>query len=806
MLFGDLKYAVRFLLKTPVTTIVCILTLAIGIGVNTAVFGILYTALLRPLPFPEFERLVAVSQINRRDGRLTLLSMPDFVFLEKGADSFQSLAGYHVSLFSLNIDGAPEQLNGSMVTPQFFAALRVPAVEGRTFLPGDPDGTAVISYWLWRGRFRGDPRLIRGSPVILDGRSVLVVGVMPPGFWFPDPKCQIWRLLTADSYLIRENQDFHFLRVLGRLRTSASTEQALAQVNVLNNQLALAHPNLNAGLGISIFSLSEALTKNARSTILILMTTAAFVLVIACVNVTSLQLSRILNRGSEFAVRTWLGATRSRIFRQLLVESLVLSVAGAATGLAFAAGGLRLALKLNPATIPRSSDVRIDLAVLAFNLMLCLAAGLFCSLASLSQFLGPSFPGSSSGPGARTTAGRKTRLLQHGLITAEVAAALVMLISVNLMVKSFVRLSTVDVGFNTSRLITLSVRLPKTNYPTFRELERFRREIYSSISAVSGVTAVAECSDLPLVAGFQNYFLIRGEPQVAPAEREMVLQSSVSANYFRTMGIALKRGREFSEFDTKKTQPVAVINETMARRYWGARNPLGSQIRHGLPDEPTAWYTIVGVVTDTVPFIGFQPLPVIFTPYSQVPEGYGDLLGRPLTVMMRTDRVNTTALFPSLQKAAATVDATLVSDIRTMDGIVSNSLADPRFRTVMISIFGTIAFWLSIMGIYGVVSAITVSETRSIGIRMALGATARDVLGLFLRRGMSVTGIGIALGLTLALPFVRIMRSVLYEVSTTDPVVYLIAIGILVSASLIAVYLPASRAARLDPAITLREQ
>jgi putative ABC transport system permease protein len=286
----------------------------------------------------------------------------------------------------------------------------------------------------------------------------------------------------------------------------------------------------------------------------------------------------------------------------------------------------------------------------------------------------------------------------------------------------------------------------------------------------------------------------------------MVLQSSVSANFFRTMGISVKRGREFSEFDTEKTLRAAVVNETMVRSYWRGRNPLGSQLRHGLPDEPTAWYTVVGVVQDTLPLIGSHSVPEIFTPYTQVPEGYVNLLSRPLTVMVKVGAANASALVPDLQKAVTSVDASLTSDVRTMDGIVAHSLVDPKFRTVMIATFGTIAFWLSIIGTYGVISGFIAGEKRNIGIRTALGATPYSILMLFVRRGMTIVAIGIVLGLTLALSLLRIIRGVLYEVSPTDPMAFLLAVSVLFSASLVAVYLPASRTARVDPVEALREQ
>jgi putative ABC transport system permease protein len=785
--------------------LVCILTLAIGIGANVAIFSLLNAVLLRPLPFPSFTRLVAVTQIDRGEGRPTYTSMPDFLRYEKEAETFQSLAAFHVTSFGLNSGGGPEIVDGSLVTRLFFSTLRVAAATGRTFSAEDVDGTLVISYPLWQSRFHGDPSVI-GKQVLADGLPALIIGVMPQGFWFTESKCQIWRLITPESNLVRANEDLHFLRVFGRLKTGADLQQTIAQLEVINQQLVASHPDLNSNLGITANSLAEDLVKNAKSSLLILMVAVAFVLIIGCANVAHYQMSRLLHRTKELSIRLVLGASQARVFAQLFLESLVLSIFGGILGLLFAFAGIRLAIKLIPTAIPRANEVRIDLQVMAFTLVVCLLTGVLSALIPFLQFLGSNFTRSLHEPGERGTVGKRTRLLQHGLIVAEVATAFALLVGVNLMLKSFLRLSAVDVGFNKDRLLTVVVQLPKTNYSNLSDLEATRTRIYERISEIPGVQAVSACSDLPLVGGFGNYYLVKGEPERAPSDRKMVAQASVSPGYFEMMGVPILYGREFSKFDTANSEYAAVINESMVRRLRFAGTPLGSQIRHGLPEEATRWYTVIGVVKDTVPLLGWQPVPKIFTAFSQVPVGYDDILGRPLTLLVRTKSRNPLSVEASVQAAIIQLEPAAGGQIRSVDEIVSTSLSEPRFRTVLVAIFGAVAFGISMIGIYGVVSTVTTSETKNIGIRMSLGANPRDVIAMIVRREMAVTLVGLVLGTMLSAVLMRLFQSLFYEVSASDPAAFATAAGTLTLAALAATWLPANRAARVDPVAALRHQ
>lgn len=761
--------------------------------------------LFKPLPFPDFQHLFAVQQIDLVNGQPGATSVPDFLAYEKGADSFKALAAYRVSSFNLNIGGVAQRLEGAIVTQEFFSVLGVAPREGRTFGPQDSDYTVVVSESVWRDQFHSEPDVV-GKTVLVDGISTTIVGIMPTGFWFPQPQCRLWRLTTADSYLSRADRDLRFLRVFGRLGPTGDRKRALAQLTLINERLAQAHPDLNSNLGISVIPLAEYLNRNVRPSLLALMAAVGFVLLIAAVNVANFQLMRALRRGKEFVVRLSLGASQVCIFRQILIEGVLLSMGGAAIGLLLAFFGVPLLLKLNPTFASRAVHAEIDLSTPVFTLLVSSLVAAVSAVVPILQFVTSDLLSSLNDQAGRATPGKRTRFLQHSLIVIEVSAALALLICVNLMTKSFLRLSSVQVGFKTQGLVSASIRPQESNYPKLTDVRALQTVLVSRISELPGVQTVAVTSDSPLIGGFENYFGIRGRADEDPIRREMVAQCSVSSGFFQMMGIRLRMGREFFESDSVRTQPVAIINDTMARRYWSGHNPIGSQIRHGLPEEKTRWYTVVGVAEDTVPLIGWKPLPTIFTPYSQIPEGYDDSLGRPMSLLVRSGSSNSPGLQLSLQNTAAQIDPRLRVDIRTIDEIISSSLAEPKSRTLIFAVFGGLAFWLNMIGIYGVVATATANEIRDIAIRMSLGASPRDVLMLILRRATVATGIGVTLGIATALALAHFLQSFLYEISTTDVTAYLSATTGVALASLVAAYLPARQAMRVDPLTALRHK
>jgi putative ABC transport system permease protein len=802
MLASDLKYGLRILRRTPFSTVACVLTLALGIGACGAVFSVLNALLLRPLPFPEFKQLVVVPQIDVRDGSRTGTSMSDLIAYKSGVESFRFIAGYSKSTFTLRVDTLPEQIQGSLVTAEFFQALGVTAARGRAFSPADPDGAVVLSYSAWEGLFHGDEGII-GTSVLLDGLSVDVVGVMPAGFWYPEREVRLWRLLAPDSHLLRDSEDLHFLRMIGRLRQMETLQQAKAELDVVNSRLAKTRPDMNSNLGIAVIPMADHVIGNLRPALLVMMLAAAFVLFMACGNVANLQLSQSIHRTREFAIRVAHGATLGRILRQQLLESLLVSTIAGTFGLGLAVALLRLVLKFNPSAYPRGEEIGLDLRILAFTLILSVLVGVLSSLASVLQTCSTDLLGRLNSHGDKLTGGKRTRSFQYFLIICEVAAALVLLIGVSLMTRSFMRLSSVDVGFVADRLLAISIRFPKATYPDRDRLEGARKQVYACMLELPGVESAAVTSDLPLVRTFENFFSIRGK-EVVPRNIEMVAQASIDPGYFKKLGIQVKEGREFTEFDRPNTQRVAIVNESMARRFWHNGTPIGSQIRHGLPEEKTQWYIVVGIVKDIPPAIAYQPLPTVFTPFSQIPQGYDDVLSRSVTILVRAKRDNTANLALDVRRAVSRVDPNLGSDIRGVDQIVSDSLVQPSFRAVMSCILGAVAFSLSMVGIYGVISTATARETRDIGIRLALGANRGDVLKLAITRGMISVAIGLTLGLGISLFLARFVGGLLFGVSATDPESIIGAVVVLACASLVAICFPAHTATRVDPAIALR--
>ena len=786
------------------TALTSMLMFAIGIGATSAVFSVVYTVLLKPLPFPEFERLVAIPQMDLRDGTRTSTSMPDYVSFRNAVGTFESIAAFGRSTFTLRGETQvlPEQIPGSFVTDQFFSTLGVTAAKGRTFFSTDLDGSIILSNGIWIRVFHGDPAII-GKTVLLDGLPVSVIGVMPPEFWYPSAAVQVWRLLRSDSPTLHGTEDLRFLFLFGRLRSRATLPQAQAELDVLNKQLAIARPDMNTNLGVSVLSLADQITMSLRPTLSVLMVCVIFVLLIAIGNAVNLQLVRMIDRAKEFAIRAAHGATWIHIFWLLLQENLLVSLAGGILGSGFAILGVVFSLKFYPIVVPRSAEVGINGTVFAFTLTITALMAVLCVVISMAAISVPVLLSSLNCQDERATSGKRARLLQASLVIVEVASALILMIAVTLMTKSLARLSSVDVGFAPERLLMVSVQLQKVHYIKLADLNSFRTEIETRVSQTPGVEAVASSSDRPLVSFFENFFSIKGK-EVPASDREMVAECSVSAGYFSMMGIQLREGREFTEFDGPTTQRVAVINESMARRYWPTHSPLGGQIRHGLPDEPTEWYTIVGVVNDVVPVVGYRPVRTIYTVFAQTPEGYDEFLNRRTTFLVRAKGHAERGLVNEIRVRLAGLDPDLGTEIQSINQVVSNSLVQPSFRAKMFGIFGLTGFVLSVVGIYAVISTSIASETRSIAIRIVLGANPRHLLFRALARGMALAGVGLVLGLGASLLLSRFVRSLLFEVSPTDPSSISGAIFVLACAAMVAIYVPARRSTKIDPAISLR--
>jgi putative ABC transport system permease protein len=800
MIVGVLKQWLRMAAKAPLPTIAIILILTISVAAITTIFTIVNGILLKPLPFPEPERLVALPQFDKSSGHPLYTSISDFLEYEKQVQELESIAAYGAVSFSFGDGGLPEPVRGCVVTKHFFSSLKVGAAQGRTFGDEDADGATVISDSLWRRRYGG--AAIVGKPVTLDASPALIVGVMPRDFRFPENKCDIWRLMTLEYNLLRNHPNYHFLRCFGRLKHGVTVEQVRAHLEVVDKALVLTHADTVENLRISAFPLSQYVVRDLRPFLLALMAATTFLLLIAWANVANLQLIRSVSRQKELSIRLALGADRLRVALQLLLESLLLTVPSWILGLGLAEFGVRVALELGPAAVSRSPGVVIDAKVLGFAFGISIIPALLFSLILLSPAISPASVVSALNDSGRTsTMSRKTRLAQTLLVIVEIALSLALLVNADLVIRSLIKLSVVDVGFRTGDVLRATLRLQRAKYENGVSLDNFQQRVYATVAQIPGVELVVGTSDEPLTSWFEDFFAIKGYPDPSPEHRETIAQASVSPNYFHVMGIRLLAGREITEFDRPQTEPVAVINEMMARRYWPSGGALGSHVRHGVGD-PVKWYRVVGIVADSRPLQDWEPVPKIYTPFLQSPVDADDHFKRPVTLMVVTHGKPADFTLP-LRDALGRLDPTLGVEVQPMEDIISSSLAPPKFRALLFGSLSLITLALTIFGIYGVISSFVGTQTREISIRMALGATPRSVLMLFVRKGVLTTTTGLLVGTILSFSVTPELQSVLYGIKSTDPVAFLSAFVLLSVASLSATYLAASKAVRVDPALAL---
>lgn len=796
----DLRYGMRVLLQRPGFTAVAVLALALGIGANTAIFGVVNTVVLRPLPYPDPGRLMTVWDDNTRQGwPKDVTGYSTFTEWKAQSSLFESMAAYSYSSPNLTTEGDPERVLGARVTPDFFRVFGVAPELGRGFQPGEDvegnDQYAVLSHGLWQRRFGGD-RGILGQTLRLNDAPVTVVGVMPPLFQMPDAETEVWVPMRAPTEPDRGN---HYLNVVGRLKEGATLEQAEAQLDVVMQSLAKQYPDAYEGFGARIVSLHEHLVGDVRPSLLVLLGAVLAVLLIACANVANLLLARTAAREREIALRTALGAGRGRIVRQLLTESVLLAMAGGTLGLGLAIWGGDLLVRLAPGGVPRLEGLCVDLSVLAFTLALALLTGLVFGLAPALQMSRPNLTESlkeakSVGAGVR---GRRLRSL---LVVAEIGLALVLLVGAGLLLQSFARLRDVQPGFNAERMLTFQVSLPRAKYPDGPLLEAFPSQALERLRALPGVQSAAALHTLPLSGNYSSAgFSIEGRPAPPRTANIDAKYNPLSAGLFETMGIGLVRGRVFQPTDRSDAPPVVVINETMVSRYFPGEDPLGKRFKWGSADtKESPWREIVGIVQDTRQrSLEQEPAPEVFMPLEQEPA-------RGLTFVVRSVG-DPQALAGALRAEILALDRSLpIYNLRTMEQVLSESMARRRFNLWLLGLFSGLALLLASLGIYGVMSYMVTQRTREIGIRMALGAKRRDVLRLVLGQGVVLVGVGIAAGLAAAAGLSYTLASLLYGVSRTDPATYVGVSGLLAAVALLACYLPARRAMRVDPMVALR--
>ena len=798
MLGREIRYAVRALLKRPGFTGVAVATLALGIGANTAVFTVVNAVLLRPLPYDQADRLVRLRGSGTLTRQTDNLSPMDFLDLRARARRFDGIAAYNnYAGATLTGTGDAERVAGTRVTADFFSVLHVVPALGRDFRDEDdvPGATPVVilTHGFWQRRFAGDPAIV-GRTIHLNGIATEVIGVLPAGFRhpFPDDAKQPDGFVPFRLDPKENNRGGHYLQAIGRLRSGASIRDGEADLVAIATDLERTYPDSNTGRSVRLEPFLDSMVGSARPALLVLAGTVAFVLLIACANLANLLMARATSRQKEIAVRQALGASRVQLVRQLLAESAVLGLAGGALGLILASWLTRTLLALGAERIPRGDAIGVDLRVLLFTAALALITALLFG-AGPALYATRSHAGGALKEGGRTSDGRMHGRAQQWLIVSEIALTLMLLVSAGLLAKSLWRLESTDPGFRTDHVLTLQTSLPISRYPEGDEIPFYQR-LVERLSPLPGVTKVGAVNILPLSGNYScDGFEIEGRP--SPRGQEPCAEDrSVTPDYFAAMGIPLVRGRTFTRQDTEQSPAVVIIDEKMAATYWPGRDPIGTRISHQRVPR-----VIVGVVGGVRHFgLDRGVTPEMYTPHAQQPSYHT----MNLVIRASTDP---RALVPMIRRELAALDRDVpISNVLTLDDVVSVSTTEPRFRTLLVGAFAALAVLLAVVGVAGVISYTVGRRTQEIGVRVALGASQRQVVSLLLAQGMRPAAIGVGLGLLGALALTRLLAGLLFGVSTVDGPVFAAAAATLLLAALAATYLPARRATAIDPIVALR--
>ena len=811
ILFRDVRYCIRMLTKRPGFTAVAIIALALGIGANTAVFSVINAVLLRPLPFVEAENLANVWTTRPERGVTKMVdSYPDFVDWRDQNSTFDYLAAYAENDYTLTGGDDPTRLGGVVTSSDLFSLLRVQAALGRTFTAEDDKNgsplTVVLSDRLWKQHYNADPGII-GSVITLNSKSYTVIGVMPQGFQFPvrSEPVELWTTFanaltaTPDESIARQ-RGAHFLNVIGRLKSGMNIPRARADLEIIASNLSERYPDTNTGIGATINPTQEDMVGDVRVALLIMMGAVACVLLIACTNVASLLLARATTRYREMAIRAALGASRARVVRQLLTESLVLAIAGGAIGLLIALWGTDALVAISGDELPRAAAIGLDQRVLGFTLLVTLLTGVLFGIAPAIQSSKTDLNEALKEGGRGGSEGARRNRLRSALVTVEVAIAVVLLTGAGLLIQSLWRLQRVDTGVDTHNVIALEVGLPEVRYTTAQQ-RVFFRELQTRLSTLPGVVAASAVYPIPLTnQGMSLSFEIEGRP-LPRGQHPSSSYRAVSLDLFRTLGMRIIRGRDFSERDDEKGPDVIAINEAFADRFFPGEDPIGKRIRPSIQVEAgkePAWREIIGVVSN----IRYRGLtkdvgPEYYVPQSQIPFDS-------MVLMVKTAG-NPHGIVGSIRDAVRDLDKNLpLYNIRTLDEHLSAGIAQPRLFAVLLVIFAGLALALTAIGLYGVMSYSVAQRTHEIGIRMALGARPANVLQLVVRQGMAVAGLGVVIGLVAALFTTRVMSSLLFGIGAKDPLTFAVIAAIIAGVALGACFVPARRATKVDPMVSLR--
>ena len=815
IIWQDIRYGARLLLKSPGFTLIAVLTLALGIGANTAIFSVVNFVLLRPLPYANSDQLLMIWERNLKKGwSESPTSSANFVDFRTSARNLE-VAAFTDTNGNFNLTGGdqPERVAGLRVSANLFPLLGVNPGRGRLFLPQEDQPGAghvlILSYGLWQRTFAANANLINKT-IQLNSQSYTVVGIMPPDFKFPPAfsavvgsseesvsNADLWVPLTTDDIpLVRDRRD---LKMMGRLKPGVTVAQAQADLNAIASRLDREFPDVNGGIETHVIPLREQVTGDISLALFVLMTAVALVLLIACANVANLLLAKATGRQKEIAIRTALGATRLRILRQLLTESVLLGLLGGLLGLLFAVIGAKTLIAFVTTNIPKLKDFTFDATVLLFTLLIALVTSLFFGLAPAIDASKPNL-NEALKEGGRSSSGSASRQrLRDFLVITEVALAVILVTASGLMFRSFLRLQGVNPGFNPKNLITLEVELPDAKYHAAQQQQNFQQQLLQRLTTIPGVQSAATVDNVPFgVNAFNTSFMIEGRPVPAVTERPRAFYRVISPNYFRTMGIPFRRGNEFTDRDSAEMPGVAIINETATRKYWPGEDPIGRKIKRGRPESKNPWVTIVGIAGSASQLsLREESQPEIYVPFLQ-----NTTLNFSLVVRTASDPKTITG---AIRKEVWATDKDLpVSNMKLMDELISNSTAQPRFYVILLTVFAALALILAAVGVYGVMAYSVTLRTRDIGIRMAVGAQPMDIFKHVIGHALMLASIGLVIGLVLAGTSTLVMKSLLFGISPADPLTLIVTALILLAVALLASYLPARKATKVDPMVALR--
>jgi putative ABC transport system permease protein len=791
--------------KSPGFTLIAVITLALGIGANTAIFSVIDALMLRPLPFRESDKLFQVWESNVKLGYKEMdASYPNFADWRDQNQVFEQIAIYSSGTYNLAGAAEPERAEGAIVSPAFFPLLGVKPTLGRVLAPEEDHPnkvfSVVMSERLWRRRFNSDPQII-GRTISLDLESFTVVGVVPnitDLAGLPNDT-DLWIPVSHGSGF--DNRDGHGYQVMARLKQGVTREQAQADLDRIAGSLATQHPDSNTGQAVRLVPLQEQIVGDFKLALLALMGAVLFVLLIASANVANMLLARAAGRQKEISIRAALGAGRLRLIRQLLAESLLLAGLGGAAGLLLAVWGVYLLVAFGPAELPRAGEVAVNMRALGFTFAVSLLTGIIFGLAPALQASRPDLNETLKEGIRGATGSAGHRRMRSLLVVSEIALSLALLVGAGLLMRSFLKLQAVDPGFNPNNMLTMRVSLEGPNYGKAESRIAFYDQLLDKIKALPGVHSVGARYHIPLVPA-DNYanldFAIEGR-LFDPANAPTAYYNTVSPDLFRTMEIPVSKGRPFNEHDNLKAQRVIIINETLARRYFPGEDPIGKRmtLEDKNPKEED-WATIVGVVKDTKPLaLDGKPAPEMYLPFAQRPA-------RSMALMIRTTNKPESVAAAVRRNVLALDRNQLAYGLRTFEGVMSEAVAKPRFRASLLGVFASVALILAMVGVYGVMSYAVTQRTREIGIRMALGAEPRDALKMVMRQGAKLAAAGVAIGSVAAAALTWLIEGLLFDLRATDPVAFVTAPLMLAGAALLACYLPARRATKVDPIVALR--